>query len=45
VIVGWRPLWQWTGEAFAEPLELAMVIGAVVLLTAVTLFVWARIRG
>ena len=45
VIVGWRPLWQWAGPAFAQPLELAVVIGAVVLLTAATLFAWSRIRG
>lgn len=45
VIVGWRPLWQWTGTAFAQPLELAAVIGAVVALTAATLFAWSRLRG
>ena len=44
VIVGWRPLWQWAGGPFSQPLELAMVIGAVVVLTAVTLFVWQRLR-
>lgn len=45
VVVGWRPLWEWAGPAFAQPLELAVVIGAVVVLTAATLFVWSRIRG
>ena len=44
VIVGWRPLWQWAGGPFSQPLELAMVIGCVVVLTAVTLFVWQRLR-
>jgi len=44
VIVGWRPLWQWAGGPFTQPLELAMVIGAVVVLTAITLFVWQRLR-
>ena len=44
VIVGWRPLWQWAGGPFMQPLELAMVIGLVVVLTAVTLFVWQRLR-
>jgi len=44
VIVGWRPLWQWAGGPFTQPLELAMVIGLVVVLTAVTLFVWQRLR-
>jgi hypothetical protein len=42
--VGWRPLWQWAGGPFAQPLELAMVIGLVVVLTAITLFVWQRLR-
>jgi leader peptidase (prepilin peptidase)/N-methyltransferase len=44
VIVGWRPLWVWSGAAFAQPLELAAVIVAVVLLTAVTLLAWSRLR-
>ena len=44
VIVGWRPLWQWAGGPFMQPLELAMVIGLVVVLTAITLFVWQRLR-
>lgn len=44
VIVFWRPLWEWAGGPFSQPLELAMVIGVVVVLTAVTLFVWQRWR-
>ncbi|MFM8704270.1 MAG: prepilin peptidase [Planctomycetia bacterium] len=44
VIVGWRPLWQWAGGAFEQPFELAIVIGVVVVLTAVTLLVWQRLR-
>ena len=44
VIVGWRPLWRWSGAAFAQPLELAAVIVAVVLLTAITLLAWSRLR-
>jgi prepilin signal peptidase PulO-like enzyme (type II secretory pathway) len=44
VVVGWRPLWQWAGGPFGQPLELAMVLGAVVVLTAITLFVWQRLR-
>ena len=44
VIVFWRPLWAWAGGPFSQPLELAMVIGVVVVLTAVTLFVWQRLR-
>lgn len=45
VVVFWRPLWAWAGGPFSQPLELAMVIGVVVVLTAVTLFVWQRLRG
>jgi prepilin signal peptidase PulO-like enzyme (type II secretory pathway) len=44
VVLGWRPLWQWAGGPFAQPFELALVIGVVVLLTAITLFVWQRLR-
>lgn len=44
VILGWRPLWRWSGAAFAQPLELAAVIVAVVLLTAITLLAWSRLR-
>jgi prepilin signal peptidase PulO-like enzyme (type II secretory pathway) len=44
VVVGWRPLWQWAGGPFTQPLELALVIGVVVALTALTLFVWQRLR-
>jgi prepilin signal peptidase PulO-like enzyme (type II secretory pathway) len=44
VIVGWRPLWRWAGGPFTQPLELAVVIGVVVVLTAGTLFVWQRLR-
>jgi hypothetical protein len=42
--VGWRPLWRWAGGPFTQPLELAVVIGVVVVLTACTLFVWQRLR-
>jgi leader peptidase (prepilin peptidase) / N-methyltransferase len=44
VVVAWKPLWQWAGGPFGQPLELAMVLGAVVVLTAITLFVWQRLR-
>jgi len=44
VIIGWRPLWGWAGGPFTQPLELALVIGAVVVLTAITLFIWQRLR-
>jgi len=44
VIIGWQPLWRRVGGQFSEPLELAVVIGVVVVLTAATLFVWQRFR-
>ena len=44
VIIGWHPLWRRVGGQFSEPLELAVVIGVVVVLTAATLFVWQRFR-
>jgi prepilin signal peptidase PulO-like enzyme (type II secretory pathway) len=44
-VVAWRPLWQRVGGLFAQPLELFLVVSAVVVLTAVTLLVWRRLRG
>ena len=44
VIIGWQPLWRGVGGQCSEPLELAVVIGVVVVLTAATLFVWQRFR-
>ena len=45
VVVFWRPLWQRVGVFFAEPLDMAAVIGAVIGLTAVSLLVWRRMRA
>ena len=44
VIVSWHPLWERVSGPFSQPLELAVVIGIVVVLTAATLFVWQRLR-
>lgn len=44
VVVAWRPLWERTAAFFDHPLDLAAVVGAVVVLTAVTLAVWNRLR-
>lgn len=44
VVVWWRPLWQQTEAFFERPGELALVVGAVIVLTAVTLWIWHRIR-
>jgi len=45
VTIAWRPIWQLTGPFFADPLQLGLVLGLVVVLTAVTLFIWQRLRG
>jgi len=45
VTVAWQPIWQLTATFFADPLQLGLVLGLVVLLTAVTLFVWRWLRG
>jgi len=45
VIVGWRPLWGWFGPAFERPGEIAAVVTAVIVLTALTLAAWWRLRG
>lgn len=44
VVVGWRPLWGRTEPLFERPLEMAAVVVAVIVLTAVTLWAWHRIR-
>mgnify|MGYP006276895829 CR=1 FL=1 len=45
VVVGWRPLWVWFGPAFERPGEIAAVVAAVIVLTALTLAAWWRLRG
>jgi len=45
VVVCWRPLWERVGTLFDRPLDLAAVVVAVILLTALTLFGWRRLRG
>lgn len=44
VVVGWRPLWQSVAIHFEDPMRLAAVVAAVVLLTAITLFAWRLLR-
>jgi leader peptidase (prepilin peptidase)/N-methyltransferase len=44
VVVFWQPLWRRVGVFFAEPLDMAAVIAAVIGLTAVSLLVWRRLR-
>lgn len=45
VIVAWRPLWQWAGGPFSQPLTLAFVLATVVGLTALSLAVLRRLRA
>lgn len=45
VVVFWQPLWRRVGVFFAEPLDMAAVIAAVIGLTAVSLLVWRRLRA
>ena len=44
VVVWWRPLWQRAGPLFQRPTELLAVVMAVILLTAVSLWVWQELR-
>jgi len=44
VVIGWRPLWRLAGVHFGEPAQLAAVVAAVVILTAVTLSLWRQVR-
>lgn len=45
VVVAWNPLWQATGPYFERPGELTAVGGAVILLTALSLAAWRRLRN
>ncbi len=45
VVVGWRPLWDMAAPQFERPLDMAVVVGLVIVMTAVTLWAWARFRG
>ncbi|MFM8414017.1 MAG: prepilin peptidase [Planctomycetota bacterium] len=44
VVVCWRPIWAAAAEQLGRPLELAAVVTLVILLTAVTLWAWMRLR-
>ena len=45
VVVLWRPCWERVGELFAHPLDMAALVAAVIVLTAVGLVLWRRVRG
>ena len=44
VVVAWQWLWDAASPQFERPLELALVAGLVIGLTAITLWAWARLR-
>ena len=44
VVIGWGPLWDRIGPLFADPLLMAAGVAAVVVLTAITLFLWRLVR-
>jgi len=45
VVVAWRPLWTAAAPQFERPGEMAVVVAGVVVMTAITLAGWARVRG
>ena len=45
VVVTWRAIWQASAVHFAAPGQLMLVVAAVVVMTAITLFVWRSLRG
>lgn len=44
VVVLWRPIWAAAADQLGRPLELTLVVTLVILMTAVTLWVWMRFR-
>ncbi len=45
VTLFWQFVWDWASVLFDDVVQLGMVLGLVVLLTAVTLFFWRWMRG
>ena len=45
VLVAWRWMWGWLEPIFLYPLDLLVVLGAVVGLTGLTLAIWSRLRS
>ena len=44
VVLLWRPVWERAGPHFERPIELALVVGAVIALTGLGLAGWAWLR-
>ena len=45
VTIFWIPIWQRAEVFFVDAVQLALMLGLVVVLTAVTLFIWRWLRG
>ena len=45
VTLFWQPVWAWAYVLFDDVVQLGTVLGLVVVLTAVTLFLWRWLRG
>jgi len=45
VVIAWRPVWAAAAAQFERPVELAAVVVLVIAMTAITLAIWARLRG
>ena len=45
VTIGWSPLWRQAELFFVDAIQLGLMLGLVVVLTAVTLFIWRWLRG
>jgi prepilin signal peptidase PulO-like enzyme (type II secretory pathway) len=45
VVIAWRPIWAAAAPQFERPGELAAVVVLVIAMTAITLAIWARVRG
>ena len=45
VILAWRSIWTAAEPQFERPLEMALVVGLVIGMTALTLWGWARLKG
>lgn len=45
ITVFWEPFWRLSQDFFVDALQLGLVLGLVVILTAVTLFIWRWLRG
>jgi len=45
VILAWRPIWAASAPQFERPLEMGLVVAVVIVMTALTLWAWSRLRG